>query len=91
MLLQKLPKHLPEIPGGKKLIYSIISMTLIAIADPQEHGKKDPVMAHTGRNCLNVTTGLWNAEAEKFLLPCQTHYNDSQLIDWSLLAVAPHY
>lgn len=60
-------KHLPEIPGGKKLIYTNISMPLIAIADLKEHGKKDPVMAQLAE-IVTRYNGLWNAEAEKFLL-----------------------
>jgi len=60
-------KHLPEIPGGKKLIYTNISMPLIAIADLKEHGKKDPVMAQLAE-IVSRYNGLWNAEAEKFLL-----------------------
>lgn len=60
-------KHLPEIPGGKKLIYTNISLPLIAIADLMEHGKKDPVMAQLAE-IVTRYNGLWNAEAEKFLL-----------------------
>jgi len=35
--------HLPEIPGGKKLIYNNISMPLTALSDFAEKGKTDPL------------------------------------------------
>jgi L-sorbose 1-phosphate reductase len=58
---------LPKIPGGKKLMYTNIKMELTAIEDFEEKGKNDPLFAAlaeiTGRN-----NGLWNAEAEKYLL-----------------------
>jgi len=60
-------RHLPEIPGGKKLMYTNISMPLIAIADLAEYGKNDPVMAQLAK-IVSRHNGLWNAEAEKYLL-----------------------
>ena len=60
-------KHLPEIPGGKKLIYTNISMPLTAIADFETQGKSDlrfrELAALVGQN-----KGLWSAEAEEYLL-----------------------
>ena len=58
---------LPKIPGGKKLIYTNISMPLTAISDFAEKGKTDPVFAELDRLCRSHN-GLWNAEAEKYLL-----------------------
>jgi threonine dehydrogenase-like Zn-dependent dehydrogenase len=59
--------HLPQIPGGKKLMYTNVSLPLTAIADFEEKGKTDPFFATlaklTGRN-----KGLWSREAEEFLL-----------------------
>lgn len=59
--------NLPDIPGGKKLIYTNISMPLTAIDEFGEKGKNDPVFAKlaeiTGRN-----KGLWSVEAERYLL-----------------------
>jgi len=56
---------LPKIPGGKKLIYTHISMPLTAIDD--FGSSSDPVLQKlyeiVGRN-----NGLWCAEAEKYLL-----------------------
>ena len=58
---------LPKIPGGKKLIYTNVRLPLVAIAEFAEKGKTDPFWAAlaeiTGRN-----NGLWNAEAEVYLL-----------------------
>jgi threonine dehydrogenase-like Zn-dependent dehydrogenase len=60
-------RHLPEIPGGKKLIYTNISMPLTALYDFTEKGKTDPLFGElavlTGK-----TNGLWNIEAEKHLM-----------------------
>ena len=57
--------NLPSIPGGKKLIYTHIDLPLIAIAD---FGKSEnPVLRELDRIC-QAHNGLWNVEAEKFLL-----------------------
>ena len=59
--------HLPEIPGGKKLIYNHIEMPLTPITDFAEKGKTDPLFAELNRLCIKHN-GLWNVEAERFLL-----------------------
>ncbi|MCK9410759.1 MAG: zinc-binding dehydrogenase [Prolixibacteraceae bacterium] len=59
--------HLPEIPGGKKLIYNHIEMPLTPITDFAEKGKSDPFFAELDRLCQKHN-GLWNLEAERFLL-----------------------
>lgn len=59
--------NLPNIPGGKKLIYTHISLPLTAIADFEEKGKTDPLFAELAK-LVAKTNGLWNAEAEKYLL-----------------------
>jgi hypothetical protein len=59
--------HLPEIPGGKKLIYNHIEMPLTPISDFAEKGKTDPLFAELDRICNNHN-GLWNLEAESYLL-----------------------
>lgn len=60
-------KNLPEIPGGKKLIYTHLSLPLTAIDEFAEKGKADPLFKEldeiTKRN-----NGLWSGEAEKVLL-----------------------
>ncbi len=59
--------NLPKIPGGKKLIYTQISMQLTAIADFREIGKSDPVFAKLA-DIVDANNGLWCFEAEKYLL-----------------------
>ncbi len=59
--------NLPQIPGGKKLIYTHISMPLTAIADFAELGKTDPMFAELAR-LTEANNGLWNVEAERYLL-----------------------
>ena len=59
--------NLPKIPGGKKLIYTHVSMPLTAIEDFAAKGREDLRFADlaeiVGRHC-----GLWCAEAEDYLL-----------------------
>jgi len=59
--------HLPEIPGGKKMIYTQVTMPLTAIADFEEKGKEKPVYAELDKLC-KAHGGLWNPEAEAYLL-----------------------
>jgi threonine dehydrogenase-like Zn-dependent dehydrogenase len=59
--------HLPEIPGGKKLIYTQISMPLVAIADFKKRGETDPVYSRLA-DITEANNGLWCYEAERFLL-----------------------
>jgi len=60
-------KHLPEIPGGKKLIYTHIDMPLTAIADFEELGKNDNFFKELAEITVRHQ-GLWSVEAETFLL-----------------------
>ena len=59
--------RLPEIPGGKKLIYTHISLPLTAIADFAALGETDPLFAALHMIVEN-NNGLWCADAEKYLL-----------------------
>ena len=59
--------HLPEIPGGKKLIYNHIEMPLTPLSDFAEKGKSDPLFAELDKICTRHN-GLWNVEAENYLL-----------------------
>ncbi len=65
-------KNLPNIPGGKKLIYTHLSLPLTAIDEFAEKGKTDPLFKEldeiTKRN-----NGLWSGEAEKLLLKKGKH------------------
>ncbi len=57
--------HLDEIPGGKKLIYTHVSMPLTAIDD---FDKIDSPLFKGLAEITKRSGGFWNAEAEKFLL-----------------------
>jgi threonine dehydrogenase-like Zn-dependent dehydrogenase len=59
--------RLPQIPGGKKLIYTNISLPLTAIAELEEKGKADPLLASLARLTAR-NNGLWSKEAEELLL-----------------------
>jgi threonine dehydrogenase-like Zn-dependent dehydrogenase len=58
---------LPTIPGGKKLVYTHISMPLTAIADFAALGQNDPLFAELARMTA-ANNGLWCTEAENYLL-----------------------
>ena len=60
-------KNLPNIKGGKKLIYTHISMPLTAIADFEELGKTHSLFAELDK-LVKKNNGLWSGEAEKYLL-----------------------
>ena len=60
-------KNLPNIPGGKKLIYTHIEMPLTAIDDFEELGKTNDLFKQLAQ-ATKKTKGLWNSEAEKILL-----------------------
>ncbi len=59
--------NLPQIPGGKKLIYTHIELPLTAIDDFAKLGEKDPRFAELDKLC-KANNNLWCAEAEKYLL-----------------------
>ena len=59
--------HLPEIPGGKKLIYNHISMPLTALEDLEKKGTESPFFAELAE-IVKESKGLWSPEAEKYLL-----------------------
>lgn len=59
--------HLPEIPGGKKLIYTQIHMPLTAIEDFRKMGEENPLFLKLADAC-GRHKGLWNQEAENILL-----------------------
>ena len=62
--------NLPEIPGGKKLIYTHIDMPLTAISDFAKLGETDPLFSRVAE-LVAKNNGLWSGEAEKVLL---AHY-----------------
>jgi hypothetical protein len=60
-------KNLPKIPGGKKLMYTKISLPLTALDDFEKAGKSDPLFTELAR-ITKRHNGLWSAEAERYLL-----------------------
>lgn len=59
--------NLPNIKGGKKLIYTNIDLPLTAIADFAEKGKTNPLFAELDK-IVKANNNLWCTEAEKYLL-----------------------
>jgi L-sorbose 1-phosphate reductase len=60
-------KNLPNIAGGKKLLYNQIEMDLTAIDDFAKLGESNPLF----KNLAEITVrhnGLWSVEAENYLL-----------------------
>jgi threonine dehydrogenase-like Zn-dependent dehydrogenase len=58
---------LPQIPGGKKLIYTNISMPLVSLYKLGELGKTDPFYAGLHK-IVAANDHIWNPEAEKYIL-----------------------
>ena len=56
-----------KVPGGKRLVYTHVSLPMTAIADFAEKGKTDPLFAALDRICA-AHNGLWSKEAEDYLL-----------------------
>lgn len=59
--------NLPNIPGGKKLIYTHINLPLTAIADFAALGETDGRFKSLD-TLVKENNGLWSAAAEKYLL-----------------------
>ncbi|KPK84784.1 MAG: L-sorbose 1-phosphate reductase [Bacteroides sp. SM23_62_1] len=60
-------KRLPEIPGGKKLIYTNISLELTAIEDFRQKGEKNTFFKDLA-DIVKINNGIWCGEAEDYLL-----------------------
>ncbi len=59
--------NLPDIPGGKKLIYTHITMPLTPISDFAKLGESNDVFKQLASIC-DKNKGLWSVEAETYLL-----------------------
>ncbi|MBM6808025.1 zinc-binding dehydrogenase [Faecalicoccus pleomorphus] len=59
--------NLPKIPGGKKLIYTHISMPLIALEDLRSKEAQDSRYGKLA-DIVEANKGLWCLEAEEYLL-----------------------
>jgi threonine dehydrogenase-like Zn-dependent dehydrogenase len=60
-------KNLPKISGGKKLVYTHVSMPMTAIDDFSSLGEKNPYFAALAEIC-GRNKGLWCSEAEQYVL-----------------------
>ena len=60
-------KNLPNIPGGKKLIYTHKKFPLVGLDDLSAKAKDFPYMAELDK-IVKKNNGLWSLEAEQFLL-----------------------
>ncbi len=59
--------NLPHIAGGKKLVYTHVSMPMTAIDDFEQLGATDPYFADLHLICKR-NKGLWCSEAERYVL-----------------------
>jgi len=59
--------NLPNIPGGKKLIYTHIELPLTALSDFEKLGKTDERFKELDK-IVKANNNLWCAEAEEYLL-----------------------
>lgn len=61
--------NLPKIPGGKKLIYTHLSMPLVALTDLRAAGEElgDDRYSRLA-DIVDANRGLWSPEAEEYLL-----------------------
>jgi threonine dehydrogenase-like Zn-dependent dehydrogenase len=59
--------NLPQIPGGKKLIYTNISMPLVSLYKLGEMGKDNKLYAGL-HDIVSKNDYIWSHEAEKYLL-----------------------
>ncbi len=60
-------KNLPNIPGGKKLIYTNISMPLVSLYKLEEKSKDFPYFKGL-HEIVKANDYIWDLEAEKYLL-----------------------
>lgn len=66
--------NLPEIPGGKKLIYTHLTMPLTALTELRTKGEENHDSRLTAlADIVDSHQGLWCPEAEEYLL---THFID---------------
>lgn len=59
--------RLPEIPGGKKLIYTHITLPLTPISEFEKLGENSEFFKNLAEIC-HRHYGLWSVEAETYLL-----------------------
>ncbi len=59
--------RLPELGGGKKIIYTHLDFPLISLEDFPKLGENSALFAELAQLC-DKHNGLWNSEAERLLL-----------------------
>ena len=59
--------NLPQISGGKKLIYTNISMPLVSLCALEKLGKDDSFFKGL-HQIVEANNYIWNLEAEKYLM-----------------------
>jgi len=59
--------RLPQLGGGKKLIYTQLDLPLISLEDLPKLGRDSALLAELAQLC-DSHNGLWNSEAEQLLL-----------------------
>jgi len=59
--------NLPSIPGGKKLIYTNVSMPLVSLYKLGEYGMEDPFFREL-HEIVAKNDYIWSLEAERYLL-----------------------
>ncbi|HIV17294.1 MAG TPA: zinc-binding dehydrogenase [Candidatus Alectryocaccobium stercorigallinarum] len=68
--------NLPKIPGGKKLIYTHLSMPLTALTDLRKKGEEEKDERFIAlADIVEANKGLWCPEAEEYLL---SHFTQTE-------------
>ena len=70
---------LTKIPGGKRMVYTHVSMPMTAISDFAAIGKENPLFAALAEICDRYN-GLWSIEAENYLLANAPRLEEDALI-----------
>jgi len=60
-------RRLPEIPGGKKLIYTNIDLDLVALSELESRSHESELFKNLA-SIVRKHMGLWSVEAEEYLL-----------------------
>ncbi len=60
-------RHLPDIPGGKKLMYTNIELDLVALEDLKKRSGESELFNNLAK-LVGKHQGLWSVEAENYLL-----------------------
>jgi threonine dehydrogenase-like Zn-dependent dehydrogenase len=75
--------NLPNVPGGKKLIYCNKDIPLTAIEEFGEKGKTDPFFLGLHRICAENNM-VWNKEAEEYVLANAKNIQETENRAWEI-------